>query len=136
MLYRLGTLQVEAGDYQGAYDTFKRLIERYPRSGLKAAALAMLGFVEQEQGQYEEAIRWYEQVRAERPDDVVSQWALLELGRCYEAVGDIDKARRAYEEAAGGFLGDEASEQLTLLELKSRYGVLHAGDEGAPLDEG
>lgn len=90
-LYEKGRAHYFKGDYEEAIQTFQKLIQEYPNSPWKGAAVYWMGEATFHQGKIDEAFSCFQKVVNEHPDN---EWITYALYSC----GWIQLKKEAYEE--------------------------------------
>lgn len=86
----------EAGNIEGAIETYKRSLKRGNRKAeLKAMAWEGLAYAYEAEKDFQQALGWYEKLSRSSLTHFQG-WAYLGMARCYEKLGENRKAIDAY----------------------------------------
>lgn len=88
----IGKIYTESGNFEKAYEVYKRLSERLYGSS-KAIILMQLGDVLNKLGRYEEAGEVFEELTTLTPNDTINYYI---AGKFYEYTKNYDKAEKMY----------------------------------------
>jgi TolA-binding protein len=77
-------------------DTYKTIIERYPKSKFAVEAMYALGSRCIAKENYQDGIKYYKQILEKAPNDKLIPTVLLSLGEVYEKTGDKVQAKEVY----------------------------------------
>ena len=95
---------IATGQWPGAVDAFKKLLEYYPKTSYALKAKVGLGQALVHEGKYDEALKLIEEatqplrkeLTVSADDNRFLGTAMIVLGDCYQAKGDLDQAIDCY----------------------------------------
>jgi tol-pal system protein YbgF len=114
-LYRAGTTQLKAKNFDAATLSFYDLIVTYPSDPLRESAQFLVADIYFTQKDYREALAEFEALivavpRGERVPD-----ALLKIGQCQKSLGDAGRAKRSWERIVRDYPASVAARQARVL---------------------
>ena len=114
-LYRAGTAQLKAKNFDAATLSFYDLIVTYPSDPLRESAQFLVADIYFTQKDYRGALAEFEALidavpRGERVSD-----ALLKIGQCQKSLGDVSRARRTWERIVKDYPASAAARQARVL---------------------
>jgi len=114
-LYRAGTAQLKAKNFDAATLSFYDLIVTYPSDPLRESAQFLVADIYFTQKDYRGALAEFEALidavpRGERVSD-----ALLKIGQCQKSLGDVSRARRTWERIVKDYPASVAARQARVL---------------------
>jgi tol-pal system protein YbgF len=114
-LYRAGTAQLKAKNFDAATLSFYDLIVTYPSDPLRESAQFLVADIYFNQKDYRGALAEFEALidavpRGERAPD-----ALLKIGQCQRSLGDTGRAKRTWERLVKDYPASVAARQARVL---------------------
>jgi len=114
-LYRAGTAQLKAKNFDAATLSFYDLIVTYPGDPLRESAQFLVADIYFTQKDYRGALAEFEALidavpRGERVSD-----ALLKIGQCQKSLGDVSRAKRTWERIVKDYPASVAARQARVL---------------------
>jgi tol-pal system protein YbgF len=114
-LYRAGTAQLKAKNFDAATLSFYDLIVTYPSDPLRESAQFLVADIYFTQKDYRGALAEFEALidavpRGERVSD-----ALLKIGQCQKSLGEVSRAKRTWERIVKDYPASVAARQARVL---------------------
>ncbi len=95
VLFYLGIALNQVGDFEDAYQSFKKLVTQFPSSGYIPDGLVNLGEYYFDQNQFGTAIEFYKRVE-KLPDSRVFSYAIYKQAWCLYNVGDYNESFKKF----------------------------------------
>ncbi len=108
-----GRLQMDAKDYAGAAETWKKFADKYPQHALAPNALAGAAGALQSQGKFDQARSLYQRVETGYGKSYLASLASLSEGSMLKSQGKMEDARHVYENIIAGAPQSDAARQAT-----------------------
>jgi TolA-binding protein len=99
LLLRLGNAQYDAGKFDGAIETYREVIKKYPNHFTIPLARLSLGYAYKEKGMLKDALQQFEEIKKTEELPFIKTQRALDMGLCYEKLGSTDMAKKAFNEA-------------------------------------
>lgn len=114
-LYRTGTAQLKAKNFDAATLSFYDLIVTYPSDPLRESAQFLVADIYFNQKDYRVALAEFEALIDAVPQGERVPDALLKIGRCQKSLGDTGRAKRTWERIVKDYPASVAARQARVL---------------------
>ena len=114
-LYRAGTTQLKAKNFDAATLSFYDLIVTYPSDPLRESAQFLVADIYFMQKDYRGALTEFEALIAAVPRGDRVPDALLKIGQCQKSLGDAGRAKRTWERLVKDYPASTAARQARTL---------------------
>jgi tol-pal system protein YbgF len=114
-LYRAGTTQLKAKNFDAATLSFYDLIVTYPNDPLRESAQFLVADIYFTQKDYRGALVEFEALIAAVPRGERVPDALLRIGQCQKSLGDAGRAKRTWERIVKDYPASVAARQARVL---------------------
>jgi predicted negative regulator of RcsB-dependent stress response len=142
MLYNDEIQKGETRDNSKIIETFKNIIDSYPRSKVASFVYLFLAETYYKTGEFPKALDSYEAFMKDNRDDDLTTFALYGIGKVYESMGKLEDALKSFESVSerGGELstlvlkdlGRLMEQQNRLEEAKGKYREFIELNPGSP----